>query len=435
MIRARSHGARPSGACPADGSRRVRPLVGPEARGVPSSARTEAAGTAWSSSASILATDARPRGTPRRCSRGAIPTTICARSVPGPTACAASRTRRRFGWRRERRRRRARGRRTPGRSARRRRQSGAGGGRAQRQRHARNPSDRAEHTAGRRAHAEREARDGDASGESGARDASDAPASRSGSPLRTKHVRAKKALSRVLSRAGLCSRKDAERLVAAHRVTVNGRLARDPEQRIDEQRDDVCVDGRRVARAATIVVLLHKPAGHVTTLRDERGRATVYDLLRDVPAFVVPVGRLDRDTTGLLLLTNDTRLADKLTDPVSHVPKVYRALVRGALDDGALAGLRRGIELDDGPTRPAEVRRLREGRRGTLLEIVLTEGRNRQVRRMVEAVGSKVRFLKRVRLGSLTLHGVPRGEWRALDPDEVAALRGRKRDKREQGDD
>ena len=237
------------------------------------------------------------------------------------------------------------------------------------------------------------------------------------------HGASLKSLVRVISRAGLCSRKQAEKLVLERRVRVNGKLAKDPEVRIDERRDEVQVDDLPVGRAEPVYVLLHKPTGIVTTSSDERGRATVYDLLVDLVPWVSPVGRLDRDTSGLLLLTNDTLLADRVTDPRSHLSKVYRVLTRSPVDDRGLVALRAGLTLADGPTRPAKVRRVREGPRGSLLEITISEGRNRQVRRMIEAVGSRVRSLRRVSIGPLELSGLARGAWRDLSEPEVKALR------------
>lgn len=231
-----------------------------------------------------------------------------------------------------------------------------------------------------------------------------------------------KGLDRVLSRAGLCSRAEAALFVAEGRVRVNGRLAKEAEIRIDEERDEVTLDDRPVTRAEVVALLLNKPADCITTRSDERGRRTVYDLLQDLVTWVVPVGRLDRATTGLLLLTNDTRLADSVTEPRTHLPKTYRALVRGRLSDETLQRLRDGVELSDGPTRPAQIKRLRDWHGGCLLEIVITEGRNRQVRRMLLAVGSRVRFLKRVAIGPLKLSGLARGCWRNLEPNELSGL-------------
>jgi 23S rRNA pseudouridine2605 synthase len=156
----------------------------------------------------------------------------------------------------------------------------------------------------------------------------------------------------------------------------------------------------------------------VTTSRDPEGRATVYDLLTDVTTFVAPVGRLDLETSGLLLLTNDTRFADRITSPASHVPKTYRVTTSRPLDPEELEALRRGPALRDGPTRPATVRSID----AASFEITITEGRNRQVRRMVEAVGARVTTLARVRIGTVTLGALPPGKWRRLSRAEVTLL-------------
>lgn len=240
-----------------------------------------------------------------------------------------------------------------------------------------------------------------------------------GSPSRT--------LDRLLSRAGLLSRAQAAAAVRAGRVAVNGAVAREPGRWVDPARDAVTLDGAPVRAAARRWLLLHKPKDCVTTRRDERGRRTIYDLLGPAAqgegGWLAPVGRLDRDTSGLLLLTNDHDLADALLDPARHVPKTYRVKATTFLDDAQLASLARGVELDDGRTRPALARRLRDTGTRTLLELVIREGRNRQVRRMLAAVGSGVLELKRTAFGPLELGALPAGRWRELGQDEVAALR------------
>jgi pseudouridine synthase len=191
------------------------------------------------------------------------------------------------------------------------------------------------------------------------------------------------------------------------------------------------VDGRRVGdETARVVIAFHKPRGVVTTRSDPGGRPTVYDALGGVGGWVFPVGRLDRDTSGLLILTNDHRLGERLTSPDHHVPKTYHARVAGIPDREALRALREGLTLDDGSlTRPAKVRVLGTPRRGggasTWLEIVLTEGKNRQVRRMGAAVGHDVLDLVRVRIGRLGLGDLAPGESRELDAEEVRLLGGR----------
>lgn len=245
-------------------------------------------------------------------------------------------------------------------------------------------------------------------------------------------------LARALSKFGVCSRREAERWIAEGRVEVDGRCERDAARRVDPRRDRVAVDGHEVGDdTPRVVIALNKPAGVVTTRVDPGGRATVYDALRDVGRWVFPVGRLDRDTSGLLLLTNDHRLGERLTSPEAHVPKTYHARVKGVPEEPALRALREGVSLDDGmpPTRPARVRVLGTPRAAagepasSWLELVLTEGRNRQVRRMCAAVGHEVLELARVAVGRLPLAalGLARGEWRQLRPEEIARLDGGRR--------
>jgi 23S rRNA pseudouridine2605 synthase len=234
-------------------------------------------------------------------------------------------------------------------------------------------------------------------------------------------------LARALSKFGVCSRTQAVLLVEAGRVRVFGRLVRSPSLRIDPRHDRVTVDGRRVGdEGERVVLVLHKPEGYITSRTDPGGRATVYELLGDVGRWVFPVGRLDRDTRGLLVLTNDHRLGERLTDPRHLVRKTYHVRVEGIPDDGALRALRGGLPLHDGTqTRPARVGVLGAARGGTAwLEIVLTEGKNRQVRRMLSAVGHQVRELVRVAIGGLTLGDLPPGQWRRLDAAEVESLAG-----------
>jgi pseudouridine synthase len=223
-------------------------------------------------------------------------------------------------------------------------------------------------------------------------------------------------LNAFLARAGVASRRGADELIRAGRVRVNGEVGQ--LNTFVAERDLVEVDGRAVAKQRLVHVLLHKPAGVVTTARDPHGRPTVVGLVGH-PTRIVPVGRLDADTTGALLLTNDGQLAHRLAHPRYEVEKVYVADVEGAPADVALRALANGVELDDGLTAPARVRRLAPSR----LELVLHEGRNRQVRRMCEAVGHPVRRLHRSRYTGLSLEALAPGEWRELDADEVAVLR------------
>jgi pseudouridine synthase len=233
-----------------------------------------------------------------------------------------------------------------------------------------------------------------------------------------------KTLERVLSKAGVGSRTEARAWIAAGRVKVNGTVTRDPDQWIDLERDRVWFDNRPLEARERLYVLLYKPTGYLTTYKDPEGRPTVYDLIADVGTFLSPVGRLDLDTSGLLLMTNDNQFAERVTNPNSHVPKTYLVEASALVTDEQLQRLRDGIELSDGPTRPATVTRLRDSARDTHFEITLTEGRNRQVRRMVEALGARVLALVRVRIGSIAIGALPIGKWRLLTREEVEALKG-----------
>jgi 23S rRNA pseudouridine2605 synthase len=231
-----------------------------------------------------------------------------------------------------------------------------------------------------------------------------------------------KTLERVLSKAGIGSRTEARKWIGAGRVKVNGKVEGDPNRWVDLERDRVAFDDKPLQKAEQVYLLLHKPAGYLTTYRDPEGRPTIYDLLPDRDRYLFPVGRLDLDTSGLLLLTNDTAFAERLTNPEYHVPKTYVVKASEHLKEAQLDELRRGIELRDGPTRPAVVNRLREPGGKTVFEITITEGRNRQVRRMVEALDAKVISLARTAIGPLTLGELESGATRALTPDEVNAL-------------
>ena len=231
-----------------------------------------------------------------------------------------------------------------------------------------------------------------------------------------------KTLERVLSKAGIGSRVEARSWIHAGRVTVNGTATRNPDQWVDMKRDKVRFDGKPLETRERVYVLLYKPTGYLTTYKDPKGRPTVYDLVKDVGTFLSPVGRLDLDTSGLLLMTNDNRLAERVTNPESHVPKTYLVTASPALSDAQLQRLRDGLELSDGPTRPARVTRVRNSETDTQFEMVLTEGRNRQVRRMVEALDAKVLELVRIKLGPIAIGRLPIGKWRTLTPAEVKSL-------------
>jgi 23S rRNA pseudouridine2605 synthase len=241
-------------------------------------------------------------------------------------------------------------------------------------------------------------------------------------------------LQKLLSIAGVASRRAAEELITQGRVEVNGEVVRTLGSKADPARDVIKVDGRRLRfDVRPRYILLNKPKGVVTTRQDPERRRTVIDLLAGVREYVYPVGRLDYDSEGLLLLTSDGDLAAQLTHPRHAVERVYEAVVVGAPDEEDLERLRRGIFLDGARTAAAEVRRARtvaKGARGgsrqalTTLVITLREGRNRQVRRMCASIGHPVRKLTRTRMGPITLGDLRPGEWRDLTPKEVAKLKG-----------
>lgn len=231
-----------------------------------------------------------------------------------------------------------------------------------------------------------------------------------------------KTLERVLSKAGVGSRTEARKWIGAGRVKVNGRVEGDPNRWVDLERDKITLDDKPLQKAEPVYLLLHKPAGYLTTYRDPEGRPTIYDLLPDRDRYLFPVGRLDLDTSGLLILTNDTAFAERMTNPEYHVPKTYQVKASRHLREEELDRLRNGIELRDGPTRPAIVNRLREPGGKTVFEITITEGRNRQVRRMVEALDAKVVSLMRTSIAQLTLGELEPGKTRQLTQSEVAAL-------------
>ena len=229
-------------------------------------------------------------------------------------------------------------------------------------------------------------------------------------------------LHRALSKLGLGSRKQAWDWVRAGEVEVDGRVVTDPLAWVDLDRQSVTRRGQAPAPRRDCTLTLYKPRGVVTTRRDELGRPTVYDLLPAGLPHVFPAGRLDADSEGLLILTSDSALAVRLTDPAHAVPKTYRVTVSGRPAEEALERLRLGVELADGPTRPAGVRLLRSRGRSAVLEVVLTEGRNRQVRRMLAAVGHRVRRLVRTAIGGLGLEGLAAGAWRLLSEEETRLL-------------
>jgi 23S rRNA pseudouridine2605 synthase len=228
-------------------------------------------------------------------------------------------------------------------------------------------------------------------------------------------------LQKVLARAGLGSRRSIEDMIAAGRIAVNGETA-SLGRRVDPTKDVVEVDGSRVPLAADLVhYLLNKPSGVVTTASDPQGRPTVLDLV-ELPARVWPAGRLDVDSEGALILTNDGDLGHRLTHPSFEVPKTYVVSVGGGVGERALRALARGVELDDGKTRPAKASVVSRSGGSTLVELTITEGRNRQVRRMFEAVGYRVLRLVRTEIGPLKLGHLKPGSIRKLSPAEVRML-------------
>ena len=230
-----------------------------------------------------------------------------------------------------------------------------------------------------------------------------------------------KTVDRVLSKAGLGSRTEARQWIAQGRVAVDGRKVMSPDEWVDPGQR-VSFDGKPLLTAPKRYLLLYKPKGYLTTYKDPEGRPTVYALLEDVTQKVFYAGRLDMDTSGLLIMTNDSALQEHLTNPESHVPKTYLVKASKLLSDEQLDNLRRGVELDDGPTRPAVVKRVRDSEKYTFFEITITEGRNRQVRRMVESQGAVVLKLVRTKIGPLEIAGLEIGKYRFLTEDEVRSL-------------
>lgn len=228
-------------------------------------------------------------------------------------------------------------------------------------------------------------------------------------------------LSRALSKLSVASRTEAEKMILEGRVSIGTRVIRDPRWRVDPNHDDIRVDGRSVRPPQPQFWLLHKPVGIITTRRDERSRPTVYDLLPPDLPHVVPVGRLDGDSSGLLLLTNDTQLAARLTDPESHIPKVYEVELDAPIGAAEVRRLSEGVPIAGRMTRPAIVELLR-GRETPHARVTLIEGRNRQVRRMFRSIGRTVIALRRVAIGPLHIRGLAEGQVRPLRPREIESL-------------
>lgn len=236
--------------------------------------------------------------------------------------------------------------------------------------------------------------------------------------------KALKTLERVFSKAGAGSRTDARSWIGNGRVRVNGKIVLNPDHWVDPGKDRITLDGIPLKDAKRVHILLYKPKGYVVSYGDPDGRPTVYDLVRDAGQWLSPVGRLDLDTSGLLILTNDTQFAERIMNPAHKVPKTYQIKASTLLTDEQIARLRSGVELNDGPTRPAIVERLRDSGKYTHLEMTITEGRNRQVRRMLEAVDSKVLKLVRTAIGGIRIGHLQIGKWRALTEEELRMLAG-----------
>ncbi len=229
-------------------------------------------------------------------------------------------------------------------------------------------------------------------------------------------------LARALSKLGYCSRSEAVRLILAGRVRLDGLVVRDPSRRCVPEEASIVVGGTPVRSPAPLYIMMNKPAGVVTTHSDERGRKTVYDTLGETGRWVFPVGRLDKDTSGLLLFTNDTRFGDSIADPSRGIEKRYRATLDAVLENADKLALEKGMSIGGERYLPARVGKSR----GCEVEIFITEGKNRQIRRMFEALGYRVMKLERLGIGPLALGTLKPGEWRTLQPEEIETLRKRK---------
>jgi 23S rRNA pseudouridine2605 synthase len=231
-------------------------------------------------------------------------------------------------------------------------------------------------------------------------------------------------LNKIISMAGIASRRRADELICAGLVTVNGRVETSLGSKAIWGVDSITVDGRAIpAPPRKIYVVVHKPFGYVSTLHDPEGRPIIRDLIKDVKERIYPVGRLDFDSSGLLILTNDGELAHRLMHPRFHIPRTYKVTVEGSLSDASVERLKRGISLDDGPTGPARVKVIDRGQQRSVVRITVFEGRSREIRRMFETVGHKTLKLIRIGYGSLHLGGLKVGKYRPLKNSEVKTLR------------
>ena len=229
-------------------------------------------------------------------------------------------------------------------------------------------------------------------------------------------------MERALSKRGLASRSEARALILQGRVSVDGKTLVDPTTRIVPERVTIAIDGAETKGGAEpVTIILHKPRGYVTTRSDPEGRKTIYDLLADLPGRVIPVGRLDLATSGLLILTNDTQFGNWLTDPISRIPRVYLVTVKGEVTDETAARLVKGMTLGNERLTAADVSVRKRSKRESHLTITLTEGRNREIRRLLDAVQHPVTALRRVQFGGLELGTLPPGKWRRVSAAELRA--------------
>lgn len=229
-------------------------------------------------------------------------------------------------------------------------------------------------------------------------------------------------LQKYLAQCGVASRRKSEELIESGKVKVNGRVAQIGDK-VNPKNDDITVSGKRIVRTNKYTyIMLHKPRGFITTMSDEMDRKCVAMLVKDVGVRVYPVGRLDRESEGLLLMTNDGEFANAMTHPTKHVPKTYRVTVRPSISEEQITKLSSGIVIDGSMTAPADVRIIKREEGRVVIEIILYEGRNRQIRKMCEALGLEVARLKRVAVGSVKLGMLPQGKWRELTEDEVHKL-------------
>lgn len=231
-------------------------------------------------------------------------------------------------------------------------------------------------------------------------------------------------INKYIASSGICSRRAAEELVTSGKVKINGKPVTALATDVDEENDTVTVDGQKISLVAKLIyIMLYKPKGCICSLSDEKGRKTVFDYLEDFQnKRIFPIGRLDYDTEGLLLLTNDGALSNKLTQPINEISKTYVAKIEGEIEESDLARLRNGVTVDGVKLRRCKIKVLDRDEKFTRLEITIYEGKNREIHKMFETVGKTVAFLKRIKIGDLKLGGLSRGAYRYLTPKEVAYL-------------